>query len=104
MSFGGIIVSVISAAYYLKIVKLLFLPEGKLAYGISSSSKDTNIENKQKVSLIPNETFISEEKVDISNIQSFIISTLTLVILLFVFKPSLILNSTQLLALSLFNY
>jgi hypothetical protein len=36
-------------------------------------------------------------------LQSFVIATLTLAIALFVFKPSFILNSTQLLALSLFN-
>ena len=38
----------------------------------------------------------------INNSQSFIISTLTLSILFFIFKPSLILNITQLLSLSLF--
>ena len=99
MSFIGIIVSVISAAYYLKIVKLLFLPEGKSAYGISSSPSSSN-----SLKLEGGEIKKEEEKENISNIQSFIISTLTLIILLFVFKPSLILNSTQLLALSLFNY
>ena len=97
MSFIGIIVSVISAAYYLKIVKLLFLPEGKSAYGISSSPLKLGAERGGEIKK-------EEEKENISNIQSFIISTLTLIILLFVFKPSLILNSTQLLALSFFNY
>ena len=38
----------------------------------------------------------------ISNLHSFLISTLTLSILLFMLKPSLLLNSTQLLSLSLF--
>ena len=40
----------------------------------------------------------------LSNFHSFLISTLTLSILLFVLKPSIILNSTQLLSLSLFYY
>ena len=38
-----------------------------------------------------------------TNFHSFMISTLTLSILLFILKPSLLLNSTQLLSLSLFN-
>jgi NADH-ubiquinone oxidoreductase chain 2 len=40
----------------------------------------------------------------LTNVHSFLISTLTLSILLFICKPTLILNSTQLLSLSLFNY
>ena len=39
----------------------------------------------------------------ISNLHSFIISTVTLSILFFVVKSSLLLNSTQVLSLSLFN-
>jgi len=39
----------------------------------------------------------------LTNLHSFLISTLTLLILLFILKPTLILNSTQILALSLFN-
>ena len=38
-----------------------------------------------------------------TNTHSFMISTLTLSILLFILKPSILLNSTQLLSLSLFN-
>ena len=40
----------------------------------------------------------------ITSLHSFMISTLTLFILLFILKPSILLNSTQLLALSLFYY
>ena len=40
----------------------------------------------------------------INNLHSYIISMLTLSILLFIFKSSIILNSTQLLSLSLFYY
>ena len=40
----------------------------------------------------------------LTNFHSFLISSLTLSILLFILKPSLILNSTQLLSLSLFCY
>ena len=39
----------------------------------------------------------------ITNFHSLLISILTLSLLLFILKPSLLLNSTQLLSLSLFN-
>ena len=72
----AILVSVISASYYLKIIKVL------------------HTDNKEN----------SEIKVNtsLSSVHSFMISSLTLFILLFILKPSILLNSTQLLALSLF--
>lgn len=78
MSIVAIIVSIISASYYLKIVRVLF--------------SDT-IENKSDNIDLP----------IITNAHSFIISTLTLTILLFILKPSILLNSTQLLSLTLYN-
>ena len=46
----------------------------------------------------------SNSEIEISSTNSFIISTLTLSILLFVLKPSILLNSTTILSLSLFNF
>jgi len=43
-----------------------------------------------------------KNKIILTNTHSYLISTLTFTILLFFIKPSLILNSTQLLSLSLF--
>ena len=86
----AIIVSVISASYYLKIVKLL----------ISENENETNTES-QSTDLLGLETE-NKEVIGLTNVHSFIISTLTLILLLFFIKPSLILNSTQLLSLSLF--
>jgi hypothetical protein len=40
----------------------------------------------------------------LSNFHSFLISNLTIIILLFVLKPSILLSSTRLLSLSLFTY
>ena len=93
----AIIVSVISASYYLKIVKLL----------ISENENETNTlsESTELLGLENSESFHSEENKEVialTNTHSFIISTLTLILLLFFIKPSLILNSTQLLSLSLF--
>ena len=93
----AIIVSVISASYYLKIVKLL----------ISENENETNTESEstELLGLENSESFPMEENkevISLTNLHSFIISTLTLILLLFFIKPSLILNSTQLLSLSLF--
>jgi NADH-ubiquinone oxidoreductase chain 2 len=79
----AIFVSVISASYYLKIIKTFLIEESPKypIYNIRS-------QHVQEISL--------------SKTHSFLISTLTLSILFFIFKPSLILNITQLLSLSLF--
>jgi NADH-ubiquinone oxidoreductase chain 2 len=78
MSIAGILVSIISASYYLRIIRILHT-EGPLNYEGQNS------------------------KVEISNTHSFIISILTLLILFFIFKPSILLKSTQLLSLSIFS-
>lgn len=101
MSIVAIIVSVISASYYLKIVKTLFsenieLNEIKLSDSINSDLSSRAYATNDK-SLIINEASILKSS------HSFLISTLTLIILLFILKPSLLLNSTQLLSLSLYN-
>ncbi|OSC96162.1 NADH dehydrogenase subunit 2 [Trametes coccinea BRFM310] len=75
----AILVSVISASYYLKIIKVL------------------HSENKEVIE-------DSNDNSPLSSLHSFMISTLTLFIIFFILKPSILLNSTQLLALSLFYY
>ena len=80
LSFVAIIVSVISASYYLKIVRVIHFDTGNVATSTQSG----------------------ESK--LGNVHSFAIATLTMAITLFVFKPSIILNSTSLLALTLFHY
>ena len=96
MAIVGIIVSVISASYYLKIVRTLF-----------TIDENTNLENAPKYPLTSNIPFADIHEnyyvsYYVTNLHSYIFSTLTLVILLFMLKPSLLLNSTQLLSLSLF--
>jgi NADH-ubiquinone oxidoreductase chain 2 len=82
LSFVAIIVSVISASYYLKIVRVIHF-----------DTVDAEIESS---------TVSKESK--LSNMHAFCIATLTMAITLFVFKPSIILNSTSLLALTLFHF
>ena len=93
ISVVAILVSVISASYYLKIVRILF-------------SENNNNENNNKFNnsiLGTSVTNKIEGKYFITNFHSILISILTLAILFFILKPSLILNSTQLLSLTLYH-
>jgi NADH-ubiquinone oxidoreductase chain 2 len=125
----AIIVSVISCSYYLQIIKILFTraPKGDPtdAKHLPSSPKgllplrgwalrgDSNPYTPKEISkscppLHPKGTLQRREgneeqvKLILTNTHSYLISTLTFTILFFFIKPSLILNSTQLLSLSLF--
>ena len=81
MAISGILVSIISASYYLRIIRILH----------------TEIDINKSLNDETNTT------VGISNIHSLLISSLTLLILFFVLKPSILLKSTQLLSLSLYS-
>jgi NADH-ubiquinone oxidoreductase chain 2 len=87
----AILVSVISASYYLKIVKVLYT---EIA---AETSQKATAAQAAAIAEGYNAYYLS-------NVHSYLISILTLSILLFILKPSLILNSTQLLSLSLFNW
>jgi len=89
MAFIAILTSVISTSYYLRII-ILLISESK------SSNKNDKVLNSS-LNVFNNEWILT-------NFHSFLISILTLFILLFIFKPNLILNSTQLLTLSLFYH
>ena len=95
MAIVGIIVSVISASYYLKIIRVLLQ---------SADLKPSVVESKEFNQTNSNNSNITNPETLITNFHSFLISTLTLSIFFFVLKPSLLLNSTQLLSLSLFYY
>ena len=97
MSIVAIIVSVISASYYLKIINTLF-------------SEKLNNEHSNTISLSentpcgePNAENGLKDQVICTNTHSLLISILTLTILLYILNPSILLNSTQLLALTLFT-
>ena len=86
MAISGILVSIISASYYLRIIRILHT--------------ETEL-NKSLIAEGHNET---NTTVGISNIHSLLISSLTLLILFFVLRPSILLKSTQLLSLTLYYY
>jgi NADH-ubiquinone oxidoreductase chain 2 len=63
-------------------------------------SQFTSIPKEYELVKIKNSYFFYQ----LSNFHSFLISNLTLIILLFVLKPSILLSSTRLLSLSIFTY
>lgn len=100
----AILASVVSASYYLKIVNILHSEKEnkeniiELKYFINNNNSSLKKELKTikyKVENYKNNI--------LTNFHSFLISNLTLLILFFFIKPSLILNSTQVLSLSLFK-
>jgi NADH-ubiquinone oxidoreductase chain 2 len=80
MAIVAILTSVISASYYIKIIRVLHTEE--------TNTKTNTTESNELV---------------LNNLHSFLISSLTLGILLFLIKPTIILNSVQLLSIILFD-
>jgi len=102
MALIAILVSVISASYYLKIIRVIHTElneniEKNLINNNLKSNISTNIKNL-------NENLNFNYEPLLTNIHSFIISTLTLIILLFVLNPSIILSSIRILSISIFYY
>lgn len=79
ISLIAILASVVSAAYYLRVVRVLYFDEP--ASGIPGQSPAV-----------------------LTSAHSYVIAVLTVFIVLFVLQPSLILNSTQLMAMSIYGY
>jgi NADH-ubiquinone oxidoreductase chain 2 len=114
ISLIAIIVSVISASYYLKIIKVIYTNEpinDNNLVPITSLQRTCGPRTRVAFAFAPMATGRGEapqsrekdeQKNTLTNTHSFLISSLTLIILLFFIKPSIILNSTQLLSLSLF--
>ena len=78
ISIVAILASVVSASYYLRVVRVLYFD--KPISGASSQSPEV-----------------------LTSSHCYVIAVLTLIITLFVLQPSLILNSTQLIATSLYS-
>ncbi len=84
ISIVAILVSVISAYYYLQIIRVMHF----------EALESTPIANSA--------VKVSESNDMVNNTHSFIISTLTLSLFLFMLKPSILLNSIHLIALNIF--
>lgn len=107
MSIAGILVSIISASYYLRIIRILHTAvEGQasssIALPFSSPIAPSTVGTATGIR-IPSLGKGVNSQVEISNTHSLIISILTLLILFFILKPSILLKSTQLLSLSIFT-
>lgn len=82
LSIIAILVSVISASYYLRLIKITFFEE----------SGENHFKEKDKKVVL-----------HLTNIHSYIISILTFIILFFFLDPTILLNGTQLISLTIFN-
>ena len=102
MAIVAILVSVISASYYLKIIRVLHSNPAEEIVSDKTSASAVITENNNIIT--DSNKLTTDSYLTPSSTHSFLISSLTLSILLFVLKPSIILNSTQLLSLSLYNF
>lgn len=91
LSIIAILVSVISASYYLKIIRVIYF---------DSPDTQTDVVYKEN-NMNSSDSMITPT---ITNVHSLLISSLTMIIVLFVLQPSILLNSCHILALSLFYY
>ena len=116
LSIIAILVSVISASYYLKLIKITF-------FSIPDANSDQKVEiDNAIISLDPNaerglpglnqatqslcgglETNKNSLERSASNVHSYIIAILSFLILFFFLDPSILLNGTQLISLTIFN-
>jgi NADH-ubiquinone oxidoreductase chain 2 len=102
ITFVAIITSVISAVYYLNLIKQIFFD--KSSYNLNPALKDITL----YASIIKNEKLISKttflpHNIKLSSSLTITISILTMVILLFIFNPQEWLSMANILALILFN-
>jgi len=79
ISIVAILASVVSAAYYLRVVRVIYFDEQPA--GAGSQSPEV-----------------------LSSAHCYVIAVLTLFLVVFALQPSLILNSTQLMAMSIYGY
>ena len=98
ISIIAVLCSVISASYYLKIIRVMYFDTDLKVE--PKQHESSNISPKANSSLMNSTNNVSA----ISNVHSFVISALTGVITLFLLQPQILLNSSHLLALSLFYY
>lgn len=79
ISVVAILTSVVSAAYYLRVVRVIYFDD-------------------------PSTESSSQSAAVLTSTHAYVIAVLTFFIVLFVLQPSLILNSTQLMAMSIYGY
>ena len=119
LSIIAILVSVISASYYLRIIKITFFDSLNVSGSLftkevtpflktGSSLKEENYigsysSQKYAPAVGWNKQFSYSLIANLSETHSYIIAILTFLILFFFLDPSILLNGTQLISLTLFN-
>jgi NADH-ubiquinone oxidoreductase chain 2 len=94
LAFVAILVSVISAAYYLRVIKVIHFdptPASELSSSLNNSNKD--VTNDQSV--------VAGE---LTTSSSLVIATITLLLIFFIINPTPLLNSVHLITLNLFYW
>lgn len=94
LAFVAILVSVISAAYYLRVIKVIHFdttPASELSSSLNDSNKD--VTNDQSV--------VAGE---LTTSSSLVIATITLLLIFFIINPTPLLNSVHLITLNLFYW
>ena len=107
LSIIAILVSVISASYYLQIIRVIYFDNPVNSTDITTTQPNSiNITNTQDSIIIVSDHKSNDFKytTTITNVHSLLIASLTMIITLFVIQPSILLNSCHILALSLFYY
>lgn len=110
LSIIAILVSVISASYYLRIIKITFFDSLNATDTLLSVLKTNNSLKEEKefnknafFSIYSTQELNNSLIVKLSKTHSYIIAILTFLILFFFLDPSILLNGTQLISLTLFN-
>jgi len=115
LSLIAILVSVISAFYYLKIIKIVFsMPRLRNQEAKQNSNIINHIENKNLSKntdgksnvyypLLLDYLEVKNQNTILSNIHSFIIGILTIFIIIFIFNPELLLNSIAIISSLILN-
>jgi len=85
----AILASVVSAVYYLRVIRVIHF-DTELVHLMPSSVKAAG-------------QYTATSIVTLSSVHSYVISTLTLFVMLFAANPNLLLNSTSIMALSLYT-
>jgi len=98
----AVFTSVISAVYYLNVVKLMFFDTHsyKLSSNLFNLKIPTQIINDKYNNI---DTIYLKSKISLSNSLSITISILTLIIILFMFIPDQLLHMSNILSLVLFT-
>lgn len=106
ISIVAILVSVISASYYLKIIQTMYFDKAAFGPRQNSSDHNNNPVVNHGISKESDNSSIGNNSIEysISNIHRTIISIITIVITMFIIHPSVITNFCQLLRLSIFTH